>query len=144
MDRRQIIVLIGAGIAAASTGPRSSLSAATKIPRVGIIDDGPDWEAFRQELHELNYAEGHNIAFEYRRVDGTPDQFVAAARELTQIPVDVIAIYGTPAAQATLQARSPFPSLLSRSAIRWPRGWWPISRIPAATSLATPFSVRTS
>jgi len=109
MDRRQIIVLIGAGIAAASTGPRSSLSAATKIPRVGIIDDGPDWEAFRQELHELNYAEGHNIAFEYRRVDGTPDQFVAAARELTQIPVDVIAIYGTPAAQATLQASKSIP-----------------------------------
>src|SRR6516164_3964843 len=140
MDRRQIIRLVGgtAAFAAATAWPRGSAGAA-KIPRVGIIDDGPDWEAFRQELHELNYAEGHNIAFEYRRVDGTPDQFVAAARELTQIPVDVIAIYGTPAAQATLQARSPFPSLLSRSAIRWPRGWWPISRIPAATSLATPF-----
>ena len=109
MDRRQIIALIGGGIAAAGTDPRTTLSAATKIPRVGIIDDGPDWEAFRQELHELNYVEGRNIAFEYRRVDGTPDQFAAAARELTQLPVDVIAAYGTPAAQAAQQASKSIP-----------------------------------
>ena len=109
MDRRQIIALIGGGIAAAGTGPRATLSAATKIPRVGIIDDGPDWEAFRQEMHELNYVEGRNVAFEYRRVDGTPDQLAAAARELTQLPVDVIAAYGTPAAQAAQGASKSIP-----------------------------------
>src|SRR5215469_6267352 len=109
MDRRQIIALIGGGIAAASTGPRASLSAATKIPRVGIIDDGSDWEAFRQELHELNYIDGQNIAFEYRRVEGTPDQLTAAARELAQSPIDVIVVYGTPAAQAAQQATKSIP-----------------------------------
>src|SRR6516164_326256 len=79
MDRRRIIRILGgmAAFVAATAWPRGSLGAA-KIPRVGIIDDGSDWGAFRQELHELNYVE-------------------AAARELAQIPVDVIAVYGTPA-----------------------------------------------
>jgi putative ABC transport system substrate-binding protein len=107
MDRRRIIVLIGGTIAAA--GPRASLSAAAKNPRVGIIDDGSEWEAVRQELHELKYIEGQNIAFEYRRVDGAPDQLVAAARQLAQVPVDVIAVYGTPAAQAAQQATKSIP-----------------------------------
>jgi putative ABC transport system substrate-binding protein len=108
MDRRQIMALIG-GIAAAGAVPRASLSAAAKNPRVGIIDDGSEWEAFRQELHELNYTEGQNIAFEYRRADGAPDQLAAAARQLAQIPVDVIAVYGTPAAQAAQQATKSIP-----------------------------------
>jgi putative ABC transport system substrate-binding protein len=108
MDRRQIIGLIGgAAVIAAATPSRPA--AATKIPRVGIIDDGPDWEAFRQELHALNYDEGRNIAFEYRRADAMPDRLVMAARELAQLPVDIIAVYGTPAAQAAQQATKSIP-----------------------------------
>jgi putative tryptophan/tyrosine transport system substrate-binding protein len=111
MDRRQIIRLIGgtAAIAAASTCAPGSLSAAAKIPRLGIIDNGPDWDAFRQELHELGYSEGQNIAFEYRRADGLPERLAAAARELAQISVDVIAVYGTPGAQAAQQATKSIP-----------------------------------
>lgn len=110
MDRRQIIRLVGgtAAFAAATACPRGSVGAA-KIARVGIIDDGPDWEAFRQELRELNYIEGKNIAFEYRRADGTPDRLAAAARELAQVPVNVIAVYGTPAAQAARQVTKSIP-----------------------------------
>jgi putative ABC transport system substrate-binding protein len=114
MDRRQIIRLIGgtAAIAAASTCLPASLSATAKIPRLGIIDDGSDWDAFRQELHELGYTEGKNIAFEYRRADGLPDRLAAAAQELTQIPVDVIAVYGTPGAQAAQQATKSIPTVV--------------------------------
>jgi putative ABC transport system substrate-binding protein len=108
MDRRQIIAVIGAGIAATAIGPRVSRSA-TKIPRIGIIDDDRDWDAFRQELQELNYIQGHNIEFEYRRADGMPERLAAAAHELAQIPVDVIAVYGTPAAQAAQQATKSIP-----------------------------------
>jgi len=110
MNRRQIIRLVGgtAAFAGATAWPRGSAGAA-KIPRVGIIDDGSDWEAFRQELHELNYIEGQNVAFEYRQVDGAPDRLAAAARELAQIPVDVIAVYGTPAGQAAQQATKSVP-----------------------------------
>ena len=59
--------MIGGAIAAASTGRSASLGAAAKIPRIGIIDNEPDWDAFRQELHDLNYTEGHTVEFEYRR-----------------------------------------------------------------------------
>jgi len=110
MDRRQIIRFIGgtAAFAAATACPVGSAGAA-KIARVGIIDDGSDWDVFRRELQELNYVEGQNIAFEYRRADGMPDRLAAAARELVQIPVDVIAVYGTPAAQAAQQATKSIP-----------------------------------
>ena len=110
MDRRQIIRFVGgtAVFAAATAWPRGRVGAA-KIARVGIIDDSADWEAFRQELHELSYTEGQNIAFEYRRADGMPDRLADAARELAQIPVDVIAVYGTPAGQAAQQATKSIP-----------------------------------
>jgi putative ABC transport system substrate-binding protein len=108
MDRRQIIRLVGGTAAFAAACPLGSVGAA-KIARVGIIDDGADWDAFRQELHELNYTEGQNIAFEYRRADGMPDRLASAARELAQMPVDVIAVYGTPAGQAAQQATKSIP-----------------------------------
>src|SRR5262249_62335649 len=97
MDRRQIIRILGgmAAFVAATAWPRGS-AGVTKIPRVGIIDDGSDWGAFRQELHELNYVEGQNIAFEYRQVAGTPDRPAGAARELAQLSVEIIPRDGTP------------------------------------------------
>jgi putative tryptophan/tyrosine transport system substrate-binding protein len=108
MHRRQTIRLIAGTVAAASASLLAGRAEA-KIARVGIIDDGPDWDAFRQELHELNYVEGQNITLDYRRADGIPDRLAVAARELAQIPVDVIAVYGTPAAQAAKNATRSIP-----------------------------------
>jgi putative ABC transport system substrate-binding protein len=108
MDRRYTIKLIAGTVAAASPFLLPGRAEA-KIARVGIIDDGPDWEAFRQELRDLNHIEGQNIAFEYRRADGMPDRLATAARELAQIPVDVIAVYGTPAGQAAQHATQSIP-----------------------------------
>jgi ABC-type uncharacterized transport system substrate-binding protein len=109
MDRRQVIGVIGGAIAGASTGLSASSGAAAKIARIGIIDDDPDWDAFRQEMHDLNYTVGHTVEFEYRQADAMPERLAAAARELAQIPVDVIAVYGTPAAQAAQQASKSIP-----------------------------------
>jgi putative ABC transport system substrate-binding protein len=121
MRRRQFIALTGGtaadAIASPIAGPIIGLSplgsrasvAAGKIARVGIIDDNPDWQAFRAELHELHYVEGQNIVFEYRRADEIPEQLAIAARELARIPVDVIALFGTPAAQAAVQATKSIP-----------------------------------
>jgi putative tryptophan/tyrosine transport system substrate-binding protein len=110
MRRRRFITLIG-GAAAAGAWPLlpTASSAAAKVARVGIIDEDPDWETFRAELHQLNYVEGQNIVFEYRRADGMPDRLVVAARELVELPVDVIAVLGTPAAQAAKQATKTIP-----------------------------------
>jgi putative ABC transport system substrate-binding protein len=60
-------------------------------------------------LRELGYVEGKNIRYEYRRADGVPEQLFVAANVLAQIPVDVIAVYGSPAAQAAQQATETVP-----------------------------------
>jgi putative tryptophan/tyrosine transport system substrate-binding protein len=110
MRRRQFLSLLGGVAADGAAGIWPvPLRAAVKIARVGIIDDGPDWEPFRQTLRDLNYAEGQNVAFEYRRADGVPDRLAAVAGALAAIPVNVIAVYGTPAAQATQRATKSIP-----------------------------------
>ena len=55
-------------------------------------------------MRELGYVEGQNIAYEYRYGEGAPDRLATAAAELVQRPVDLIATYGTPAAEAAKEA----------------------------------------
>jgi putative tryptophan/tyrosine transport system substrate-binding protein len=75
--RREFIATLGGAAAAwpfaAASGQR---------PVIGIIDDTPIWDNFRQGLRELGYVEGRNIAIEYRSAEGRPDRLVAAATEL--------------------------------------------------------------
>ena len=108
MRRREFI----AGIVGSSMAWPLAVRAyrrADGVARVGIIDNGPIWDPFRQQLRALNYVEGKNIAFDYRSAGGAPDQLFVAAKVLVQIPVDVIAVYGTPAAQAAQQATQIVP-----------------------------------
>ena len=56
MRRRQFITLLG-GAAATWPLPLRAQQPA-KIPRIGIIDDSPMWNAFRQGLRDLGYLEG--------------------------------------------------------------------------------------
>jgi hypothetical protein len=75
--RREFITLLGVAaawpLAARAQGPNG------KIARIGIIDDSPNWDPFRQQLRELHYVEGQNIAYVYLRTNGDPDQLDAAA-----------------------------------------------------------------
>jgi putative ABC transport system substrate-binding protein len=64
--RRDFVILLGCGtVAAWPLEARAQQQG--KIPRIGIIDDAPMWNAFREGLRDLGYLEGQNIAFEYRR-----------------------------------------------------------------------------
>jgi len=108
MKRREFIALIGS---AAATGP---LAARTQglpgnIARIGIIDDSPSWDPFRQQLRELHYVDGQNLAYVYLRTDGSSDQLDAAAMTLAQLPVNVIAAFGTPWAKAAQRATKTIP-----------------------------------
>jgi putative ABC transport system substrate-binding protein len=80
-----------------------------KIARIGIIDDSPSWDPFRQQLRELNYVEGQNLAYVSLHTNGNPDQLDAAAAALVQVPVDVIVAFGTPRAQAAQRATKTIP-----------------------------------
>jgi putative tryptophan/tyrosine transport system substrate-binding protein len=80
-----------------------------KTARIGIIDDSPSWDPFRQQLRELHYVEGQNLAYVYLRTNGEPDQLDAAASALARIPVDVIVAFGTPRAKAAQRATTTIP-----------------------------------
>ena len=108
MRRRDFIKVITATATAWPLGARAQ-NAVGKIRRVGIIDDSPSWNPFRQQLRELNYVEGENLTYVYLRTDGSPAQLDAAASALAQIPVNVIVAFGTPRAQAAQRATKTIP-----------------------------------
>jgi putative ABC transport system substrate-binding protein len=108
MKRREFITLIG-GVTIVWPLAARAQSVNGKIQRIGIIDDSPSWDPFRQQLRELNYVEGQNLAYVYLRTDGSSDQLDAAATALAQLPVNVIAAFGTPRAKAAQRATKTIP-----------------------------------
>jgi hypothetical protein len=85
LRRRHFITLLSGAAAAWPLRVRAQRPA--KIARVGIIDDAPIWDHFRQGLREAGYVEGQNLAIEYRSAGGQPDRLAAVAQELVGIPV---------------------------------------------------------
>jgi putative ABC transport system substrate-binding protein len=110
MKRREFIIVLGGAAAAWPLVARAQQQ--TKIPRIGIIDDLPRWNAFRHGLRDLGYLEGQNIAFDYAYGDGVPERLAEAAAALVRRPVDVIATYGTPASFAAKQATTTIPIVM--------------------------------
>ena len=112
MKRRAFISLLGS--AAAAAWPLAARAQqATRVPRIGIIDDSPAWDPFRQGLRDVGYQEGQNIAFEYRHANGLPTRLAEAAAELVDRRVDLIATFGTPQTQAAKQATTTIPIVFS-------------------------------
>ena len=67
-----------------------------KVVRIGEIvfrgrpDFGPGRTAFRQQLRELGYVEGKNVAFESPSAEGKLDRYRTLADELVRLRVDVL------------------------------------------------------
>src|SRR5262249_56042277 len=80
--RRRTVISLLAGAAAWPLAARAQ-QRPSKIPRIGIIDDAPVWDPFRQGLRDLGYIEGQTVAFEYRSAEGKPDRLAVAASELS-------------------------------------------------------------
>src|SRR5205809_6704075 len=113
MRRREFTALVGGvGLLLAVKVRRARAQQPSKIPRIGILDDAPMWQPFRQALRELGYIEGQNIAYEYRYGEGAPDRLATVAAELVRRPVDLIATYGTPATYAAKEATATLPIVL--------------------------------
>src|SRR5215468_3882684 len=110
MSRRDFISLVGGAALAWPLSARGQQPA--KIPRIGIIDDSPIWNAFRHGLRDLGYLEGDNIAFDYAYGDGVPGRLAEAAAALVRRPVDVIATFATPASLAAKQATTSIPIVM--------------------------------
>jgi putative tryptophan/tyrosine transport system substrate-binding protein len=109
IKRRDFVTLLS-GAAAWPIAARAQQSA--KIPRIGIVDDSPIWNAFRHGLRDLGYLEGQNIAFDYRYAGGLPDRLAWVVVELVHRPVDLIATFGTPPTLAAKQATTTIPIVM--------------------------------
>ncbi len=87
-----------------------------KAARIGVLRPAPDnsvfrrdFEGFRQVLRESGYAEGANLALEYRVRPGSPEEMQALAEELVRLKVDVIVAIATAGVAAAAKATTGVP-----------------------------------
>ena len=98
MDRRAFITLVGGSVLAAPLAGEAQQSG--KIFRIGFLDPSTAAgnavlvDAFRQELSQLGWIEGKNIAFEYRFSEQKPGRLPELAAELVRLKVDLIVTTG--------------------------------------------------
>src|SRR6516225_5632037 len=99
MRRRDFITLLGG----ATTWPLAARAQQPRLPVVGYIntgslriatEGGQALSAFQQGLAEAGYAEGRNVAIEYRWADEIYDRLPAMFDDLVRRRVSVIVITG--------------------------------------------------
>src|SRR4051812_18463302 len=115
MKRREFIAGLATVPAWASPGHAQSV---TRHYRIGMLDTSPrpvniNFAKLQQELAQRGYVEGKNATIDYRSADGGNDIFAALARELAELPVDVIITRGTPSALAARAATTTIPVVMA-------------------------------
>lgn len=109
---RRLVLLALVASAAAFAAGISQAQQATKVYRVGVLQNrvpGPEFELLKRELARLGYVEGNNIIFESRFAEGKLDRLPGFAAELVAMNVDVIATYGGPPTAAARKATTTIP-----------------------------------
>jgi putative ABC transport system substrate-binding protein len=86
----------------------------TKLPRIRFLGVRPDdptnsFNLIRRELRALGYAEGKNIAFEYRNAENKPERLPALVNDLIRSKVDVIVAAATNEARAAKNGTKTIP-----------------------------------
>lgn len=115
MNRRELIILAAAGVAAR---PLSALGDTSgKTWKLGFLSQGDEkfYEALFEALRPLGYVEGKNLVIERRYAEGHSDRFAELAADLVRAKPDVIVVTTTPAALAVKSIGIPvvFPNAVN-------------------------------
>jgi putative ABC transport system substrate-binding protein len=113
LRRREFI----AGLGGAAAWPLAARAQQPRVPVIGYISgrtadtDASMLVSVRHGLGDVGYAEGRNVAIEYRFADGRYDRQPAQLTDLTQHKVGVIVLAGSPLTEELLQQvrASPIP-----------------------------------
>ena len=109
MRRREFIAAFATLLALSG---RATRAAGAAVRRIGFLRLGPppesNWAAFTDGLRKLGYRPGENVVIEQRLAERAAD-LPALARDLAQLPVDVIFAASTLAAMAAQQATRTIP-----------------------------------
>lgn len=104
-----VFLLVAVSVAVEAQEP------ASRVWRIGFLGPGssssgdPRIEALRRGLRELGYAEGRNLALEFRWAEGNAERLPALAAELAKVKVDAIVTQGTQATDAARRAVTNIP-----------------------------------
>lgn len=111
-------LLLGSFVLSSSSVPGQQ--PATGMRRIGYLVGGSAAagesarlsDAFRAALTELGWAEGRNLAIEYRYAEGQFDRLPRMAADLVRMNVDLIVASPTPAALAARNATDTIPIVM--------------------------------
>src|SRR5262245_66343195 len=107
IQRREFITLLGGAAAAwplAAHAQQPAMPVIGFFSPLGLAQTSPYIAMFRRGLNETGYAEGQNVAIEYRFADGQYDRVPALAAELVRRAVTLIVAASPPAAMAAKTA----------------------------------------
>src|SRR6476660_8469758 len=88
-----------------------------KAPSVGVLSNSPltsqHHQAFRQDLRDLGYIEGKNIAIVAKSAEGNLERFPELARELVRLNVNVMVVAGDQGLRAAKEATDAVPIIVA-------------------------------
>jgi putative ABC transport system substrate-binding protein len=113
MKRRELIALLGG----AATWPLTVGAQQVAIPTIGVLGSAtptqwaPFVDAYMRGLGETGFADGRNVAVQYRWAEGKFDRLPDLAADLVRSQVTVMAALTTPAAVAARRTNSTIPTV---------------------------------
>jgi putative ABC transport system substrate-binding protein len=121
MRRREFLGVVGG---AAAVWPLAARAQQGKLVRLGYLDGGarpdPTVQHLRRQfvlgMRDLGYNEGREYVLEERYAAGRMESFEAFAKELVELPVDLIVAGGEAAIRAAKRATSQIPIVMTLSA----------------------------